>query len=146
VQIIVLYSDEDEKESTYPILSAINNFDIDVCKVFFDGQKFFTMFDLTYLPEKETSIGMQAIETQSPFEWLRTLKRIHKYQDRGFKFNWTTLIHLKNADYPLSYILNNNLPWPEKSKKNGGTASYGPTVAIGFRNHCCDNLSGNFTT
>lgn len=135
VQIIVLYADEDEKESTYPILSAINNFDIDACKVFFDGQKFFTMFDLTYLPEKETSIGMKAIETQSPFEWLRTIKRIHKYQDRGFKFNWTTLIQLKNADYPLSYILNNNLPWPEKSKKNGGTASYGPTVAIGFRNH-----------
>ena len=135
VQIIVLRTYEDQKDTIYPILSAVNNFDIDACKVIFDGQKFLTMFDLTYLPEKETSIGMQAIETQSPFEWLRTLKRIHKYQDRGFKFNWTTLIHLKNANYPLSFILNNNLPWPKGYEHKGGTPSYGPTLAVAFRNH-----------
>ncbi len=139
IQLILIHVNDfatpQEKDLLPLVFEVIDSFDIDACKVIFNGKAFFTMFDNTYLPLKETSIGLKAIATQSPYEWLRTLKRIQKYQDREFTFDWNTLITLKNAEVQMTTVLNNSSEWPVHLKEKGGTPSYGPLVNVAFRNH-----------
>lgn len=139
VQLILIHVNDfmtpQEQDFLPLIFEIVDSFDIDACKVIFNGRAFLTMFDNTYLPLKETSIGLKAITLQSPYEWLRTLKRIQKYQDREFTFDWSTLVTLKNAEIQLTTVLNNNSEWPVEIKERRGTPSYGPFVNVAFRNH-----------
>jgi len=65
--------------------SAVSNFDLSICQIIYDGRRIYTLApDLErQLETKMTYVTESARKNQSFFEWMRSLKRIEKYQKRG---------------------------------------------------------------
>jgi hypothetical protein len=69
------------------ISGYINNFDLECCKVTFNGKKVFIpnidIFVTMTVPEPKTPVGL--------YNQLKLLSRIHKYQSRGFRIPWNRM-------------------------------------------------------
>lgn len=68
---------------------AIKTFDLNLCRLIFDGENL-TSINESYemVMNRVMTITKESSLEQSPWEWIRTLKRINKYHARGFKFVW----------------------------------------------------------
>ncbi len=84
IQVIVL-------KPNITLIDVITSFDIDACCVFTDGEQIVSAYEQTDLKTKTTCLNSSAIYQQSPYEWFRTLRRVEKYIDRGFTFDWQNL-------------------------------------------------------
>jgi hypothetical protein len=80
VQIIVCFANIDPSY-------VVKTFDLEICQVAYDGRRFVTPLDPKYFDtlrrDMVTRVSQEAIDTQSFYEWYRTMIRIIKYKKRG---------------------------------------------------------------
>jgi len=107
IQLIVLMDGKD-------VNNVIKNFDVSVCQIAYDGEKVYSTEDTikNQLRTRRTTITRSAIDSQSIYEWLRTLKRMIKYTVRGFSFDremFTNVPLLQKRDFKKSFIVQGDI-------------------------------------
>lgn len=87
------------------VKDVIRSFDIECCKVFYDGKKIRSMNPAA---PNAINISPKMMYEQTIFEWIRTIKRVEKYVNRGLlfdelaKFNMCMFMALSNANQPAN--------------------------------------------
>ena len=85
------------------IESAIAMFDIDVCRVVYDGK---CVWRMSERGAKSARVTQECMDVQSPDEWARTIKRCHKYVERGYTFDWSGVVqHFRTGAFDRLYAI-----------------------------------------
>ena len=135
---------EDKYDYEQELKRYISQFDLSSCRTFFTGENVYGLHPTTIeeAKNKQQYITRESAELQSLNEWIRTLKRVLKYRNRGFDIIWDDKVKsillsnfssmvLKNEDedvYGLQYNrdleynwgLENLERWNKKAVENYG--------------------------